>query len=378
MNNQELVRLPLKYIQPWIGNQDYKQTKYYLMLFFDFVENHRNGWDLDELSKIVHHQKKVVEELLPTWLKQGWIEKHTDSIQTYYCLSPIEQGKALLIPTHMFVAIKNDLRLIDTIRWLGLQLFPISQISESALTNHFQLDRQTGVYRILKVFEVAQLLWFDRYETTNGVCYELDYFTCEQADEKQLLSITWELDRKRSPQTLVVPHQMKDWIRQSKSLMLPKLYCEWLIYLTNHTNHLFSLNELIKSVFSIQHYKSLQQPLNEMIQKNMICATTEGTKRFKLNETQRLTDGYELNCLLVKRALSELGYREFALWLNLQIEPTKWITTHDVLLRLNCKNKNQARNILKRLSQSGWIKLSNHSHKKREILSLTPQELFNE
>lgn len=371
MNNQDLIQLPLRYIRPWIENQDYKQTKYYLMLFFDFIETNRNGWDLDELAKIIHHQKKVVEELLPNWLEMGWIQKHSFQGQVYYCLTPIEKGEALFIPNHLYVVLKEELRLIDVARWLWLQLCPVSQISETELTEFFQLDRQTGVYRVLKVFETTQLLWFDRFSAIDGLQYELDYFTCEQKEAYQLLSITWEKNQNTFPQKLNLPLEMKEWINHSDSLMIPKLYCEWLIYLTTHTNHPFSLNELTKSVFSIQHYKSLRLPLDEMVKKGMIRPHLNGTRRFTLNE-DKLSKTQEIDCLLVKKALSELGYREFTLWLNLQIEPTKWITTHDVLLRLNCKNKNQARNILKRLSKSGWIKLSNPSHKKREILSLTP------
>lgn len=371
MNDQELIQLPLVFLKPWIETQDYKQTKYYLLLFFDFVETQKNGWYLDELAKILRHQKKVVEELLPHWLEMGWIQQHKQNNEPYYSLTPISKGEVLLIPNHLYQNLKNEIRLIDVARWLWLQLYPVSQISELALTESFQLERLTGVYRVLKVLEMAQLLWFDRELTEEGFQYELDYFTCQQKEAVDLLPISWNQEQRVSPQILEIPLQMKEWLKTSESLMISKLYCEWLMYLTTHTNYSFSLNELIKNVFSIQHYNSLHCPLKEMVNKGMIEHTQQGTRRFILNEAN-LSETQAIDFQLIKKALSELGYREFALWLNLQIEPTQWITTHDVLLRLNCKNKNQARNILKRLNKSGWIKLSNPSSKKREILSLTP------
>ena len=370
MNDQESIQLPLVFLKPWIEKQDYKQTKYYLMLFFDFVETQRNGWYLDELAKVLRHQKKVVEGLLPSWLAMGWIQENIQNGVPYYNLTPIHDDEVLLIPTNLFQTLKKELRLIAVARWLRLQLNPISQISEIELTEYFQLERQTGVYRVLKEFETAQLLWFEREESSDGVEYELDYFTCLQKKVDSLLP-THHQPSDINPQKVEIPLKMFEWIKNSGSLIIAKLYCEWLLYLTIHKNYPFSLNELIKNVFSIQHYKSLQSPLGEMVEQNMILESTNGTKRFSLNE-EELIQTRAMDSQLIKQALNDLGYREFALWISLQIQPTKWITTHDVLLRLNCKNKSQARNILKRLTKSGWIILSNSSHKKREILSLTP------
>ena len=370
MNDQESIQLPLVFLKPWVKKQDYKQTKYYLMLFFDFTETQKNGWYLDELAKVLRHQKKVVEGLLPDWLAMGWIQENQQNGVSYYSLTPVFDDEVLLIPTNLFQTLKKELRLIAVARWLQLQLYPVSQISEIELTKYFLLDRQTGVYRVLKEFEVAQLLWFEREESFEGIYYELDYFTCLQKKVESLLPIHIPQNDFET-KTVEIPIQLIDWIRESESLLIPKLYCEWLLYLATHTNYPFSLNELIKNVFSIQHYKSLQTPLDEMVKHEMIRESKKGAKCFSLNEEQLIKTKI-IDLSLMKQALSELGYREFALWINLQIKPTKWITTHDVLLRLNCKNKTQARNILKRLTKSGWITLSEPSHKKREILSLTP------
>ena len=147
--------------------------------------------------------------------------------------------------------------------------------------------------------------------------------------------------------------------------MASKLYCQWAVYLLEVPNYYLSLNELITNVFSIKHYNIMQRHLAEMRRLNMIEVASKDVKRQRLLFPEG--EYVEIDLATLKRALVELKHKEFVLWLSLQLEPVSHISTDEIVSRINCYNTTQARNIFKRLVQTGWVALLDERGKYRRL-----------
>lgn len=363
----KMIELPLYYLKPWIDSKEYKKIKYYLLLFFEMKKTQNNAWKLDEVAKIIQHQRNVTEVLTTYWIKEGWLSQCEHQATTYYSLSFIEKTDCLLIPQEIFDLMLTQMRLIDVIRWLAIQMNDISLISEQELSNLFLLERQTGVQRILKGLEKLDLIWFETEHRGETIYYDLDFKQCSTKACFHLNAFHLETKDLKAKE-IEIPLILLDYLKTSKESMIAKLYCEWLIYLEEHPNYEFSLNELIQNVFAIKHYNSLNRPLMEMVRLNLVKRSSTKMRRFSLNQDLS-SETLPIPLDVLSKVIQDLNHKEFALWLTLHLKPTDYLTTHETLMRLNCKNKDQARNIIKRLSKSGWVKFDSSATKKRKILS---------
>lgn len=361
----EKIHLPLRFFRNWIEDCDYRKIRYYLTLLLE-VDSHGNkGWRLEELGNLLKHQTPVLKDKLENWEADGWIQKtFSPKGVAYYYLTPLHE-EALVVSKEILVQLQNEAKSIAVVRWLWLQLNPSQVLSQRELMKTFKLEHQNGLYRMLRELQNLEVLEFYKI-SIDGVPYcEFDYEEGSIVSQALIVPPLTPLYEEPTLETIQLPRQLIQWMSTVEDFMASKLYCQWAVYLLEVPNYYLSLNELITNVFSIKHYNIMQRHLAEMRRLNMIGVASKDVKRQRLIFPEG--EYVEVELATLKRALTELKHKEFVLWLSLQLEPVSHISTDEIVSRINCYNTTQARNIFKRLVQTGWVELLDERGKYRRL-----------
>lgn len=359
------INLPLRFFREWVAQCNFRKVRYYLTLLLDVEVRGNVGWRLEELGNLLKHQTPVLREKLECWEDEGWIKKTMSPKGVdYYYLTPLTE-EALAVSRTALLQLRNEAKSIAMVRWLWFELNPTITLSQRELMKVFNFEHQNGLYRMLRELQSLEVIEFYKISVDGIPHCEFDYEEGIIKESALIVPPFTPLFDQASAQTIELPRHLIRWMQEVEDFMASKLYCQWAVHLTEVPNYYLSLNELITNVFSVKHYNIMQRHLAEMKRLQMIEVDSKDTKRQRLI----LPDGryVSLELATFKKALKELKHKEFALWLSLQLEPTDQLSTEEIMRRINCYNATQARNIFKRLAQTGWVTMLDDRGKYRRI-----------